>query len=409
MKISDFCRMCGSDILFQSIHDKEYECDFSLGIHHVYPGCSVSLPITEGFCNIFACSQENWEWFLSSAENLYLPQTALFIVYSAHLPISIPESCRDTNVLFLAFSSDTLFGRIANLTVQRHLTPEAESLYAAFWERVTSTRTADYTNISEFLKKMPNPVHPYMSIIVVKHFTDTNNSLSIADRTSGSIAMQELNALRSFFPGQNIFYLPATEEHIILYSQQEPDSYSFYYPLHNFSYLNFSELLKKYHLHAGLSNAGRAIEHMYTLYLNAKNALKMGEALKQPSHFPGIYHQMEYTPYHVIDLCFPEFIHQFGHDNLIYLIHPSIISLYRYDSANNTELLDTLYTYLACGHSISETASSLFIHRNTVCNRIKKINEITSLSTDNPQVQSMLQLSCQIFLYYRDVIKKRLD
>ncbi|WP_445505513.1 PucR family transcriptional regulator [Niallia sp. 03091] len=47
-----------------------------------------------------------------------------------------------------------------------------------------------------------------------------------------------------------------------------------------------------------------------------------------------------------------------------------------YDKQNNTNLLETLDEYLKCMGSKKETASSLFIHRQTLYHRLDKLNEI---------------------------------
>lgn len=51
--------------------------------------------------------------------------------------------------------------------------------------------------------------------------------------------------------------------------------------------------------------------------------------------------------------------------------------LEQYDSENNTELTITLKTYLEKNGSLQEVSKKLFLHRNTVTNRLKKIEEIT--------------------------------
>ncbi len=54
-----------------------------------------------------------------------------------------------------------------------------------------------------------------------------------------------------------------------------------------------------------------------------------------------------------------------------------------YDQANDTCLLQTLYTYLQCGQNISQTAKKLYIHRNTMIHRMEQIKELLSLDLKN--------------------------
>ena len=56
-------------------------------------------------------------------------------------------------------------------------------------------------------------------------------------------------------------------------------------------------------------------------------------------------------------------------------IHPDIRLLTEMDARENEPLLETLYTYLILGRSASHAAQVLFIHRNTLRARLKKIQD----------------------------------
>ena len=406
MKIGMLCQLCGSDILYKAIVNENLECDFSQGIHWLYPGCNITFPITEGFCHSFVCSYSDWEWFLSGSREVTFSNSTLIVVCDTKEPFSVPDQQNSANILFVRFSAKTFLSRISNLSSQRYLAPDTEDLYSSFWKHVKEAKVRDYVNTASYLSRLPHPVMSYLSVIVIHHYTDKNNSVYTDDLYSSGLTSQVLNALRAFFTNANILFDPETKEYIVLYSQSTPDSYSFYYPLHDFSYLKFSDLLQKYHLHAGVSNSGRAVEHLYTQYLNARNALSMGESMRTAPHIPNIYHHTEYVFSNILHFCLPEFLRQYGHDNIVYLVHPATVELQRYDAENNTNLLDTLHAYLNNGHSINDTAEAMFLHRNTVSNRLKKIKEITSLSVENPQVQDALLTSCKVLQYYRDIVKK---
>lgn len=60
------------------------------------------------------------------------------------------------------------------------------------------------------------------------------------------------------------------------------------------------------------------------------------------------------------------------------------------------ELRKTLYTYLFCGNSITKTAETLFVHRNTIKYRLKKCEEI--LETDLSEVSDCFQLQLALVL-----------
>jgi len=60
------------------------------------------------------------------------------------------------------------------------------------------------------------------------------------------------------------------------------------------------------------------------------------------------------------------------------------------------EAVTTLRTYLDTGQSISRTAESLHLHRNTIRYRIERIAEILTVDIDNPDERLLLELSCRV-------------
>lgn len=65
--------------------------------------------------------------------------------------------------------------------------------------------------------------------------------------------------------------------------------------------------------------------------------------------------------------------------NRMTFCHPGVISLEVYDNKKNTDYIHTLKMYLVCGGSAIRTAKKLFIHRNTLYNRLEQIEKITGL------------------------------
>ena len=82
--------------------------------------------------------------------------------------------------------------------------------------------------------------------------------------------------------------------------------------------------------------------------------------------------------------------------------HPDIILLREHDKQCNDNLLETFSVYLDYNCSIKETASVLFIHRNTLIYRIQKINDL--IHTDyinNPYERKYMSMSIQILSLYK--------
>lgn len=53
-----------------------------------------------------------------------------------------------------------------------------------------------------------------------------------------------------------------------------------------------------------------------------------------------------------------------------------IAELHRHDQVHGTQLLETLESYAANGSAAADTAQSLYIHRNTIRQRMARIEQI---------------------------------
>jgi len=63
-----------------------------------------------------------------------------------------------------------------------------------------------------------------------------------------------------------------------------------------------------------------------------------------------------------------------------------ILTLAEYDAQRGKELLKTLETYLDTGRNVQETAKRLFLHRNTLRQRLRKIEKLCHLDLSDPLI-----------------------
>lgn len=101
----------------------------------------------------------------------------------------------------------------------------------------------------------------------------------------------------------------------------------------------------------------------------------------------------------------PDFVHYYDdlaiYDLLTnvknsYRIHPGLSKLIEYDSENGTNYVTTLAVYLRNYKNLSQTADDLFLHRNTILYRLRKIEEILQASLDNYSLCLQLELSIML-------------
>lgn len=109
---------------------------------------------------------------------------------------------------------------------------------------------------------------------------------------------------------------------------------------------------------------------------------------------PGIYYCGDYAYEHLIDL-----ICDLNYD--LDFTHPALSKLTEYDRNHGTEFGETLYQYLRCERNLADTAKALFIHRNSLSYRIKRIGEIIETDLDNLDERTFILLS-----YKMNALKK---
>lgn len=81
---------------------------------------------------------------------------------------------------------------------------------------------------------------------------------------------------------------------------------------------------------------------------------------------------------------------------------PVVNTLRRYDQAHDTELLHTLATYLANNRYLKDTAAALFIHRNTLTNRLERITDLTELDLGDSEALFRVEYSLRIMRFLKN-------
>lgn len=86
-----------------------------------------------------------------------------------------------------------------------------------------------------------------------------------------------------------------------------------------------------------------------------------------------------------------------ANNNLLHLCHPALLKL-NLETEWDRELLSTLYCYLQKGKRVSSTAEELHIHRNTLLNRLRILDDILQLKIDELswQEEQLIYISCMI-------------
>ena len=161
---------------------------------------------------------------------------------------------------------------------------------------------------------------------------------------------------------------------------------------------SFESILEKYDAYAGISNHTYNIEMIRTEYIITKNILTISRHMSENEN-ARIFTQEEYGMFYTLDLCYKQFEHIFHHNNILYLTHPGLSALVRYDEEHNTNLREILLRYLLNDRSLSKTSKIMFMHRNTMLNKVNKITDIIEDDLEDPVIRQRLLFSCMLYDY----------
>lgn len=139
----------------------------------------------------------------------------------------------------------------------------------------------------------------------------------------------------------------------------------------------------------GVSHSFSLIENFVSHYNQASKALDLAQGLGCAGNVA------QFKDYQVLDLLSET---KESVDLGLYC-HPLLGLLRQYDHKNSTELYKTLRCYIDSGGNLKNTAEQLFIHRNSLVYRIRRIEEIGMISLRGTSTRFILKLSFEIERY----------
>ena len=147
------------------------------------------------------------------------------------------------------------------------------------------------------------------------------------------------------------------------------------------------DLCREYGLYAGMGNCFQDILKIKDYYKQALRAIELGICHKNN---PGLFLYRDYYMDHVANLFTQK-------ESLETFCHPQLKILLDYDAANQTDYARILYTWLTSERNMATTAKELFLHRNTLIYRMKKINTMINVDFDDYYERQRIILSYEFF------------
>lgn len=154
-----------------------------------------------------------------------------------------------------------------------------------------------------------------------------------------------------------------------------------------------SDIVQMYVCKCGISNSVSDWENLCFACKEAENALEIGSE-EQP-HF-WCYRFSDYALAYIVRTATQQIPAK-------ELCHAALKKLILCDRQNDTQLLETLRVYLACGCNASLAAQRLYVHRTTLIRRLERIEELTQIKADDPCQMLHLLLSFRLLDTEKDI------
>ena len=164
-----------------------------------------------------------------------------------------------------------------------------------------------------------------------------------------------------------------------------------------FNYSSLNALLEEEKAAISINNA----MHELTLLPDAVDALMsvadISDNFKLYDDYDRIFFFSDYQSVVIAKRYFEAFLESHSPSALKLYIFPQLIPLLRYDYLNGQNLSTVLYKYITYNYDAAMTAKALYMHRNTVYNKIRQIQEITGLNFSNTASMSMIMDSLKLY------------
>lgn len=255
-------------------------------------------------------------------------------------------------------------------------------LYGLYSDKKIIENECNYFNFKYNMKR-------FVWIIKIKYLNNSHLNPSSSDIIPKKIINKTLNIAKSRFYED----YAVCENSSIIFIRIKHDE------LPNAKLIeNYNNLLKElevqmpeYSFSIGISRAYDTIDRLNLAYEDAVFSIKIGSKIFKNTK--SIY------PYD--DLIIYHLLYNIKDNPIIERLYKnSIHKLIDFDKKNNTELFSTLMQIIECNYNYNEASNKLFIHRNTLYQRIKKIESITGYNFNNAESRLLFHLGLKIYNIY---------
>lgn len=194
--------------------------------------------------------------------------------------------------------------------------------------------------------------------------------------------------------------IPAIQETLTLYLGRKVHAYKHYLValigtdlsdvFNEVAYPDLFRYLKERDLYAGLSNGFLDLTKTRIAFEQSVISVPLRKRLNTAVHFSRYEDIASVHLFHIAD--------EQGVDVLSFC-YPAILMVERYDKENSTDYLKTLASHIFLNLGLQQTADLLFIHRNTLYNRLNFLKEHFHIDFQNHRVLTKMRQSLEMYSY----------
>ncbi len=146
-------------------------------------------------------------------------------------------------------------------------------------------------------------------------------------------------------------------------------------------------------LSIGIGNACQSSRDYRRGFAEANEALQMGQNLQEESAT-----HAEALVTHFNDLGVYRYLYKIAHmDDLRDIYQEQVTLIDSYDARKNTDLLNTLEVYLECAGNLTKTSERLYVHRNTLIQRLERLQSLCEIDLQERANWLTLQIAIKIY------------
>lgn len=274
-------------------------------------------------------------------------------------------------------------------------------LFGSLVADIIEGRIHDEAALKERIKPVQLAFNSYYHVLIVRFPDAISSADGSTEGTRGRFTHLPWNyiisQLEQLFPFSNI--TTYRREILILLRK---NNYAPRLHLNNPEEIN--SLLEYYNGYLMIGNFSKFLSSLGSIYHSTEDTFKLALKFSRKEVTSRILYYEDYSIYQTIEMSATGMFSKHGMANPVYLCPPALVSLYRYDLKNNTNLCTILKTYLNCDRNAAETARALYMHRNTMLYNISKIEKILGQSLDDNMLRMRLLYGFYVIEYTEDVL-----